>query len=73
MRTNKTKSQKENIKEWLEDGLSITRAIAYKQGFGLNLPARINELKNEGYKIDNRPASDGSREKEYFLRVINAN
>lgn len=73
MQTTKIKSQKENIKEWLEDGLSITRAIAYKQGFGLNLPARINELKKEGLKIDNRPSSDGSREKEYFLRITNAN
>ena len=66
MQTNKIKSQKEKIKEWLEDGLSITRATAYKQGFGLNLPA-------DGLKIDNRPATDGSREKEYFLRVTNAN
>lgn len=73
MQTNKIKSQKEKIKEWLEDGLSITRATAYKQGFGLNLPARINELKKDGLKIDNRPATDGSREKEYFLRVMNAN
>lgn len=73
MQTNKIKSQKEKIKEWLEDGLSLTRVTAYEQGFGLNLPARINELKNEGLKIDNRPAYDGSREKEYFLRVTNAN
>lgn len=73
MQTNKTKSQKENIKEWLQDGLSITRAIAYKQGFGFNLPARINELKKEGLKIDDRPSTDGSREKEYFLRVNYAN
>lgn len=67
------KSQKEKIKEWLEDGLSLTRTVAYKQGFGLNLPARIYQLQKEGLKIDNRPASDGSREKEYFLRVTNAN
>ena len=73
MQTNKMKSQKEKIKEWLEDGLSLTRTVAYKQGFGLNLPARIYQLQKEGLKIDNRPASDGSKEKEYFLRVTNAN
>jgi hypothetical protein len=46
---------------------------AFKQGFGMNLPARINELRNDGLKIDNRPATDGSREREYYLRVQNAN
>lgn len=73
MQSNKTKSQKQNIKEWLEDGLPITRAIAYEQGFGFNLPGRINELKKEGLKIDDRPCYDGSREKVYYLRGSDAN
>jgi hypothetical protein len=39
------------------------------------LEMQTNKMKSqkEGLKIDNRPASDGSREKEYFLRVTNAN
>ena len=66
MQTIKTKSQTEQIKEWLEDGLSLTRIEAFEQGFGLNLPARINELKKQGLKIDWEPV-EGSRERRYFL------
>lgn len=74
MQTLKTKSQTELIKEWLEDGLSLTRAEAYKQGFGLNLPARINDLKKQGLKIESEPAFEGSRERKYFiLGKYNAN
>lgn len=67
MQTPKAKTQAEAIKEWLEDGLSITRTEAFKQGFGLNLPARINELKKQGMKIESAPAFEGSRERKYFL------
>lgn len=74
MTTNKVKSQTELIKEWLEDGLSLTRAEAYRQGFGLNLPARINDLKKQGLKIESQPAYDGSRERKYFIKgLYNAN
>lgn len=70
MQTVKTKSQKQLILEWLQDGLSLTRAEAYKQGFGLNLPARINDLKNDGYKISDEPARVGSREKRYYIKGL---
>ncbi|MFW2585564.1 helix-turn-helix domain-containing protein [Aliarcobacter butzleri] len=66
MQTIKTKSQTEQIKEWLEDGLSLTRIEAFKQGFGLNLPARINDLKKQGLKIDWEPV-EGTRERRYFI------
>lgn len=74
MTTNKVKSQTELIKEWLEDGLSLTRAEAYRQGLGLNLPARINDLKKQGLKIESQPAYDGSRERKYYIKELyNAN
>lgn len=71
MLNQKTKTQTQKIKEWLENGLSITRVEAYKQGFGLNLPARINELKKQGLKIVSEPAYDGSRERKYYLKGKN--
>lgn len=74
MANRKTKSQKEKILAYLKDGLSLTRVEAFNKGFGLNLPARIQDLRKDGHKILDLPATDGSREKRYFIEgLYNAN
>jgi len=63
----KIKTQKQNIKEYLEDGLGLTKVKAFKNGFGMNLSSRIYELKKDGLAIKTRPYTLGSREVEYYL------
>ncbi len=65
--SNKIKTQKQNIKEYLEDGLGLTKLGAFKNGFGMNLSSRISELKKDGLAIKTRPYMIGSREVEYYL------
>ncbi|WP_418180764.1 helix-turn-helix domain-containing protein [Aliarcobacter lanthieri] len=66
MRSRKTKSQKEQIKEWLEDGLDIDFWKAVEHFKCRSLPQRIEELRKEGLNIKTK-YEDGSRCAIYFL------
>ena len=61
----------DKIKQYFEDGLSLTRYEAMKLGFGFNLPARVYDLRKEGMKIMSKREPDNHRIKRYYLKRDN--
>ena len=65
-------TQKEMILEYLLTGCSITGLEAIKIAGSIRLPARIGELRNDGFNIKDRwkeikTIHGPKRVKEYFL------
>jgi hypothetical protein len=52
-------SQKENIKQYLLTGKTLTPLECLEKGWGMRLGARIFDLRAEGYMIENIGADDG--------------
>lgn len=70
---NKILSNKEKIKAYLEDGLKLSRVEAMKLGYGMDLPQRIHELRQDGLNIDDEPLIPGSKQKRYFINKTDIN
>ncbi|OCL99543.1 hypothetical protein AAX29_00584 [Aliarcobacter thereius] len=66
MKSKRSKSQKAQIKEWLEDGLEIDFWKAVEYFKCRSLPQRVEELRKEGLKIKTK-YEDGTRCATYYL------
>ena len=64
-------TQQEKILEHLIDGSPLTRIVAIQQLHVYNLPARIKELRDDGWPIDREDRVDlnGQRFAEYRLQM----
>jgi len=64
-------SQNERIREWLEEGNTLTALQALKMFGCMRLPSRINDLKKRGMNInsDRITLPNGKRVAQYSLGV----
>ena len=53
-------SQKEQIKQYLLTGKELTPLECLQKGWGMRLGARIWDLRDEGYLIDNVGSDEGN-------------